>query len=341
MLTTTQWFNKLRNNTENIFRELSKVYPIRSLIPIETNSWNGILKAEGFSLNYCVKVINDTTTNIKRNADDLLFVCEFQKFLSDNKFQFHIPIVPSSNGVMLHKISGYNIIVFEWVENFNLFALNEDSAQNKEIIAVCAKALANLHKYSKNYNFKYFIDRDLPHCYNPELWGENIDRIFEFAVTNLSDRGASNKSMVSLEMIHQISLDFIKNNKTFFKRQEDQQMVIHGDYRPENLIIADNNMPKIFDFDTCHYSYPEIDVAYASLAFAGKRWFYGKRNWALMDLFIENYNIYSNYSLNMERINNSILWVVLKIILLSFKEEQIEPRLELYRDMLAFLVSKN
>lgn len=328
-----EWFRDLINKKKELVDGLSELYPILDIEPIETESWNGIFKATGSKDAFCLKVINDFTTNIPRRDSDLMVMCQLLDFLSSKDFKFHVPLIPSfDEEKTLNRVLNYRILVYPWLEIFSQNSLSEDNAQSPEIVKTGASLLANLHNYSREYKNHRTIERDLPHCFSPFVWKKNIDDIFDKALENFRLRKSSQSGMNDLEKAYNLCLEFINKEKGFFENNTNGQIMIHGDFRPENIII-DADYLKIIDFDICHVNYPEVDVAYGALSFSGFRWFYGKRNWDLINLFIKTYASLSNRALYTERINKSLIWVVLKSLSTSFKEEQLKPRIELLNEI--------
>jgi len=333
MKNNSVWFKNLLNKKTQLVDELSKLYPISDIQPVETKSWNGIFKATGDHHKYCLKFVNDFTTNIPRSNSDLMFICEFMSFLGNQNFGFFLPLIPSSNGKLLNQILEYRVFVSPWIDDFTKNSLNEDEAQSTEIVKLGARLLAKFHNCSTENKVINLTDRELPHCYNPFLWKRNLDIIFNKAYKNFHQRRSSQDNLAELNKIYNFCQNFIQNERDFFRNDLAKQIIIHGDFRPENIIGINSEYPKIFDFDVCHVNYPEVDVAYGALAFSGSRWFYGKRNWQLIDLFVKTYNLSSQTGMNMNYFEKALIWVMLKNLSVSFKEEQLAPRIELLYDI--------
>jgi Ser/Thr protein kinase RdoA (MazF antagonist) len=332
MISKQEWLNDLINKKKELVYGLSKLYPILDIKPIKTESWNGIFKAIGENGTFCLKVINDFTSNIPRHDVDLMVMCQYLSFLSRENFEFHVPLIPSNEGKLINQILNYRLFIFPWIENFSPSPLSENDAQSAETVQIGATLLAKLHNCSHKYKNNGPTKRDLPHCFSPFIWRENIDRIFQKASENFLLRKSSQNGMRDLENAYNLCLEFINKEKGFFENDIDNQIMVHGDFRPENIFVGTHDL-KIVDFDMCHFNYPEVDVAYGALAFSGGRWFYGRRNWDLINQFITTYTSLSNRTIYIERIKKSLVWVLLKVLSTSFKEEQLKPRIELLNEI--------
>lgn len=336
MVNKQEWFEELISKKKEIMLDLSKLYPILDIGPVTTESWNGIFKVTGKKDAFCLKVINDFTTNIPRRDSDLLVMCQYLSFLSHKNFEFHVPLIPSLAGKLINQILNYRVLVFPWIESVSQNSLSEDNAQSPETVKIGATLLARLHNCSREYKYNDPVERDLPHCFNPFSWKKNIDCIFQKTLENFRLRESTQDGINSLENAYSLCIDFINKEKEFFENNTDEQIMIHGDFRPENIFIETDSL-KIFDFDLCHTNYPEVDVAYGALTFSGSRWFYGKRDWDLIDLFIKTYTSLSDKTIYMERFKKSLIWTILKVLSTSFKEEQLKPRINLLEDIEKYL----
>ena len=176
--------------------------------------------------------------------------------------------------------------------------------------------------------------RDLPQAYNPSVWARESVRLWSTVERNLQLRSASKECLAELRYARSQAETLVEENRWFFAESLHNKRIIHGDFRPENMVIGPH-IDLVVDFDMAHVSYAEIDVAYGALSFAGPRWLIGPRIWEVCHSFLMTCRRFSkDLIVSDERLDVALRWSVIKALSLSFKEEQVCGRMLLYRELL-------
>lgn len=324
----------LNYNNELILKEIQKEYSISKIKALSKKSWNHLYQGFFEAKKYFIKIIRINENDIVRTKKDLHFGVDLNLFLHMSNFRSVVPPIISPSGTYVNRILDYWVIVYPWVEFPKEKELSEDKFQSIDVITRSAETLAQLHTYTARYRYPNF-DRELPQCFNPYQWFNNNERLWKKLGKNLKIRKSSNEVFSELKKIISFSNIFIKDYLFFFKYNDKKQIINHGDFRPGNLLQFTNEC-LVFDFDLSHYNYPETDIIYGALSHSGPRWFYGKRDWEKFNIFIEAYKQSSNLiKIDLNLLEASFYWVILKIISLSFKEEQVINRLVLLNDAMS------
>jgi Ser/Thr protein kinase RdoA (MazF antagonist) len=336
-MTVTEWHLKVVNDAGAILKDLQKYYHLLSLTKVPVKSWNAIFRALGEDKDYCVKVINEETSGIRRTLQDLSYVAEVMHALQVAGFFHVLPPLRSRRGKYVHRCGGYWSIVYHWAPFFAQFGLSEDQVQTVQVAERAARLLSEMHCSAQGSMQRLTSpkDRDLPQAYKPSVWAAEADTLWIAAERNLCQRKSSVEAIEKLHIARELGEKLVEDNSWFFVYTPENEIVIHGDFRPENVLLGPGDFSLIFDFDFAHHSYPEVDVAHGALNFAGPRWLIGPRDWRVCSRFLRAYReVSGGIEISWERLDLTLRWSVIKALSLSFKEEQVFGRLRLYYDIL-------
>lgn len=339
-MTVTQWQNKVAKDKQLVLNDLQKEFPITSLVKLKRKTWNAIFRGIGKNITYCIKVINEETADLRRSLQDLSYTTTVMLELKHLGFPYVSPPLKSKYGEYIHRCGGYWVIIFPWITSFSRFGLKENQAQTAGVIKKAAYLLSKMHYFSKQglHLIKHPKTRNIPHAYKPSVWAYESDRLWTRAEQNLRYRKSSLETIRRLYRARKIAEKIIRDNPWFFSNAKNKEIIINGDFRPENILIAPHNAHLIFDFDCTHLDYPEVDIAYGALNFSGQRWFCGQRNWHLCSAFVNAYiESSTNIKISPVHLDLAFRWNILKSLSLSFKEEQILWRLCIYDELIKYL----
>jgi len=336
-LTPSEWKMSLRRITYDLIESLRSVLDVRALIEVDVRSWNASFKAVCNSNLYFIKIINEETSDIKRTYRDLSFVAKYTATLKETGFDNVIPPCYFGGRGYVHRLSGYWVLIYPWVSSLNKPNRFEFGYATPGDITEAAILLFKLHTASRAIQKEVVSPRvrDLPSAKNPSNWLLESDRLWHSVERINSYRKGLRKVKRITRMARRCCEEIIKNYPEFFEENPMEGLVIHGDYRPSNLLVDSKNKPLIVDFDLAYKDFPETDVAYGALCFSGPPWFFGKRDWRRCSLFTSAYLSHSESGdIKMERLLPAFVWVVLRALSLSFKDEQVVRRFELLKDVI-------
>jgi Ser/Thr protein kinase RdoA (MazF antagonist) len=316
-----------------IIKCLAAYYPIESLQPLEGPYWNASFRAVGPDGVFYVKVFNEETTGVMRTINDLDIVAIALEDLYHVGFHSIARPKRSHTGTSVFRCGPFLAMVFDWIENERV-PFNESNAQSFDLIEVCSPVLARLHAAGRQVQHvsRGLMYREIPYAYAPTRWVDTLNELWLNAENNIRERGYSSTTLSELRRARGLCEDLIVRRQAFFDRTANEYTILHGDFRPENLMHAKE--PVVIDFDMIHIGPPEADIAYASLCFSGPRWFMGPRVLAKCAAFVRAYRNSSDIRVvNSQLLEAALEYVILKSASLSFKEEQLLARLALYRQV--------
>lgn len=333
-LKVSQWKQVLLDNTDWLCKELKPLYGVKSLTQIDVKSWNAIFRADTESGCICVKILNECTTGIRRHYNDLMYVASVTRAFA----QYSGYVVPSpiagNDGMEIRRVGNYWCIVYPWLDMTNMQCLQENTAQNISISRKAAQLLATLHGYGAQLS-SVVGNRPITELYSAYpaiVWSNNIDKIWSKGEECMRHRGLSKTGKEILKNAKKEVASFISTSNKYFDYTEQNSIVLHGDYRPENIALS-NRQSAIWDFDCTNSDAPETELAYAALSFAGPRFFNGPRQCNIVSEFIRTYKHEKVISVSEDVIRDALLWQALRMLSLSFDEEQLCTRFGTYRNL--------
>lgn len=196
------------------------------------------------------------------------------------------------------------------------YLLNTNIEKRKKILIDAGKLLGELHKFK----FKKFgnINQNFGNC---ELWEEFIlERVKE-------DINICKKMEIFKPKILEIILEIFEKNINLFKKIEESN-IIHYDFNFTNLIINEDNIISVFDFEWTRLGDKNFDFVILEIEeFTEnpkfKKWFYEGYN--VTNKISENFeNLFKFYKLlylleisipiNLHRPKSAQIWVKEEII---------------------------
>jgi Ser/Thr protein kinase RdoA (MazF antagonist) len=334
-MTVSEWQNKTREAIPDLSTELLRQYGLRNVRWHETKSWNAILRAEDGARRYCVKVYNTKATDAERSFDDILQVAELQIDLSKAGCLAVIAPVFSVHGSVVTKCCEFWVTVYDWEQRFVGRGDSEKSAQTNDVARAGGATLAKFHEFTRTARLdnRWRKPRVLTGALNLQEWAERSEQLWDYVDRNLREKQAADQVLTQLKEARIESKRFLESTPFFLRSPGRDRLLIHGDFRPENVIIDDARGDRIIDFDFAHYDYLEMDIASAALHFSGSRWLSGERDWRVWMSFIDGYeSAVGKHFVNTKRLLESTIAVILKSLSLSFKADQIEKRWGLLKD---------
>jgi len=334
MTTVAQWHCEIGKKTHVLLKELKKHFSITTLTKIHTFSWNAVFYASGDKEEFCVKIINEMTSGVLRTVQDLNFTATIAIAFARLGFTSVLPPVQSKCGEYVIRCGDYWAIVFPWLPWLGQCRLTEDGPQSADAIKRAIVILANMHAKSAQVAVDVLEPpiRDLPYAYSPSVWAQRSEHLWNMAEHNLVSRCGSKECLAEIKSARTQAEKLIQENGWFF-RDPPQRSVIHGDFKPENL-ITNPQKSLLYDWDVAHMSRPEVDVAHGALTFSGPRWLLGPLNWDACRFFLKTCGIFSEHLISStECLDVALRWSVVKTLSLSFKEEQVRWRALLYREL--------
>lgn len=339
-MTVEEWHQIILSDSPSILKDLKCRYNIFSITKAPVKSWNAIFHGFGGDAEYCIKVVNEKVSGISRTLQDLSYVVDIMQAFKVTGFRPISAPLASKRGKYVERCGGYWVIVFPWISYFPQFGLNEDNAQTAQVVRRAARLMSAMHFAARRGPERIVppARRDLPQTYKPSLWAMEVDKLWIAAEQNLRRKNSSSEAKELLSRARQIGDELIEQNSWFFDDEPANEMVIHGDFRPENILLGPSGHCWIIDFDLVHCDYPEVDVVGGALNFAGPRWLTGSRNWGVFSSFVRIYrDTLKDAGMVSERLQLALLWSIVRALSLSFKEEQVFGRLNLYYEALDHL----
>lgn len=326
----SDWRSRVVSQRALIVEHLANHYPIKSLFPLEGPYWNAAFKAVGPQEEYFVKIFNVETTGVSRTVDDLEIVAATLESLYEAGFKALARPKRSNSGKAAFRCGPYTAMVFEWIRGTQK-SLDESCAQSSNVIAMCAPVLALLHEAGGRMPFTPLglMRREVPYALSPARWADALDELWSNAERSLRERGAGPHALKELRRARGLSEDLVIRRRDFFDRADTKPTILHGDFRPENLIRVGE--PFVVDFDMVHTGPPEADIAYAGLCFSGPRWFMGPRVRTKCAAFVRAYRNCAGIRFpEAHWLSAAFEYAILKAASLSFREDQLLARLALY-----------
>lgn len=324
------------NDAEALGDMLRQEYGIERLSVHRPGSWNVLFR--GFDLtgrSYFVKVINDVTGAYRRRTTIYENVCSIVSSLCASGCRLTATPLRNREGRFVNAFCDLNVLVSNWIAHEERDQMHELVAQASEHIDIGANALAELHWRLAEIPAANWEDEVMPHVQAPSQWAARLDaHIHNLHGTLLVDNTDGASVATCLREFEMYASLFIKSHPALFSGAFDHSQWLHGDFRPENLVMANSRTPMVGDFDLMHRGSPLEDVAYGGLCFAGHKWFAGKRDWVAFDRFVDSYFARRHgYDVERDDVSQFVEWIVMRAITCSFKEEQLVYRMDLLREI--------
>jgi Ser/Thr protein kinase RdoA (MazF antagonist) len=316
---------------------LDRQYAIRDLQPYGTQSWNATFYAERRLAAPCfVKVLNESTARYKRSADTYSWLLGVLASATASRTTVLVPPICNADGQWLGRYRTRKIIVYPWIEHRPEDQLIEDGTQNELDVDRGAQVLARFHRYLDGTTPLRYWPSEPPQCQTPKRWAAHLSKIFQTACDSLTKQAEMDNAAVELlKHYENYTQCFVKANANFFESDQYECDFVHGDFRPENLLIDSSGNLHVIDYDLAHFGSLATDAVYGALSYSGMRWFTGPRNWTAFEQFIRAYHAACGAgALNIESLLVRVEWVVLRGISAAYKGEQIVTRSQLHQSFL-------
>lgn len=326
----TAWRRSVNADLDVILRDLRQYVRLESLVPVRPNTWNAILHGSGESGDYCIKVCNDQSDGASQASDGPLFGAQVMSVLSQAGCRNVLPPLSWGGQVQL-RCGGYWVQVFPWCPGLADGVCLEEGPQTRAATRAAARLLAKLHSVLRIAGPQLpAYEPSAPQAYPPATWARAETQIWKVSRSQVRKRGGSAKSIRALNVARDRGRELMASDPWYFSEDRQQEIVVHGDFRPENILLRRNGSHLVVDFDLAHRSCREDDVAYGAVCFSGHRWLMGPRNWRRCGEFIVAYERASDsVAISWQRMRVALLWCIIKSVSLSFKEEQVRGRLAL------------
>jgi Ser/Thr protein kinase RdoA (MazF antagonist) len=308
-----------------VSQALETSFGITDLVPLRRASWNFIFCGIGPGARFFVKVLKPGPEGRLNGAVEI--GAQVAHVLARSGAQEIVAPLPNQDGQLVTKANGRYILVFPWVQST---PADECSPPGMNAKIHAAAQLARLHAALGRLDDRItsadaLLSYSSPFAYSPAEWVRSTRGLWLSARARVAER----EDLV--ELLHRAEVQartLIASNSEFFCHAKSDQFV-HGDYRPDNVLMA-TPCPRIIDFDMCHRGNIAEDVAYAALAFSGPRWLVGPREaetvLAVWRAYNEERRLILATELSWPEMSTAMMWTLLKSISLSYKAEQVIGR---------------
>lgn len=254
----------------SLFKGILDVDNIINIIPINEGcrTTNYIIETNMQQKKYILKIFFSTEQNYKKE------IKLFKRLREDG-----IITVPK-----IYRVSNDRIIenkeyaIYEYLEGKTIGqAINEGYELQEEFVRDVAKNLSKIHSYK--FSKTGFLDQDLKlekELPKLVLWYEMF--------MGINAKRRLGKDIVN--KIHQIVKD---NEEVLFELDKDVRLV-HGDFQGTNILVKDNNLSGILDWEFAMAGHPLADIGQF---FRYEQYF----NKNLIEVFEDEYNKSSDYKL--------------------------------------------
>lgn len=336
-MTVSEWKCDVRNEVSRLNEALRESYGLHNAKWCETYSWNATLRADDGENEYCVKIYNTESGGCTDSVDSIQSIAELQLELFQAGCDLILAPMRSTAGTLVTRCARFWVTVYDWVSAFEFSSLSEDSAQSADVACRGGAVLARFHRFTKKMQCGSQLKIPLHASYALGLkdWAIKSEELWNEVEVMLSNANTDALLTAQLRKARRTCRDFLACRPALLQESFENKFLIHGDYRPENVLLCTPNEERIVDLDMIHLDLPEMDVASAALHFSGPRWLYGPRDWSSWRAFIQGYNSsMKSDGIDLIRLNQAALAVILKSLSMSFKPEQVRRRFSLLQDFI-------
>jgi len=334
---TTEWREWVSQQASGILSAVGDRYGLCGLSAVgrPVGGWNAVIHARGRTEEYGIKVFNGDSSGAARSLASVETSARLMSMVREAGFRELAPPIRNRRGRFCSRYAGYPVLVFPWLTEAAKGCLVEDKAQDSGVAATAGRLLASLHMTVAQHPTPLPCQSPaLRWLYGPSRWARKIDDVFDAAMQSVLARGGTADTMAALRRGYGLGCDLVAHEPAFFYSPK-KESVVHGDYRPENLVYDGKRFLALLDFDMHHRSLREAEVAYGALSFAGPRWFIGARSLRVCRAFLNGYREVAPVDDGF--LSVALLWAPVRYLSLSFKPEQVEPRLGLCQQVSEWL----
>lgn len=333
-----EWKQEVIKKKNIILQELQTYIPIIKLQETSVPSWNAIFYGEGKDKSYCVKVMNEESILVDWKISDLDYIGKIMSNLQNNGLSCIAPPIPLEEGLYASRFAGYAVVVFPWYHVSEQNQPKNNKADVDSFIFVASPTLCELHLKGKIIPDKLKQEStSFPRKYGPFLWANMATNIWEQCEKNMTQIGASKEVILTIHKARENSSEIVDKFPEFFSSLEEEKTIVHGDFRPENIIIENNSVQLIHDFDFTRIGIAEEDVAYTALYCSGTDWFTGSHDWKICANAIKTYQRNAkekgHKGIKTKLLEAALYWTCLKELSLSFNPEETLGRYKLFKEL--------
>ena len=239
------------------------------------------------------KIILLKKYKVSDDVEQIKFYLDFLFRLKNNHHGLLVSrVLKSLDGNFVTKLGENFYSVFEFIDG-------QYFIPSKEALKEVAQSMAKMHLAFNEFGIEYIheIDALSQRGYYP------FNVIKKYSVQDLVSMKGKIKNSVNKEEIDEILLEKLSVFEVAALEVDQHRQdilnlskgIIHSDFHPHNVLIENNKVRAILDFENVRLDYQARDVAYAIYRF-GKQFFVnsgsnnGLEHSKLKDLFIESYS---------------------------------------------------
>jgi len=278
-----------------LFEDILKGENITNIVPINEGcrTTNYIIETSENISKYILKVFFSAEQNHKREI----------KLLTKLKENKNI-LVPQIYKMSSHEITrGKEYAIYEYIEGKTLGqALSEGYVLTEDFVGEVARCLAQIHSYK--FHKVGFLDENLN-------IGEGLPPLTSWYETFM---GYMAKERLGKSIIDKIN-HVVKQNEVILMELDKDIRLVHGDFQGTNILIRDNKLSGILDWEFAMAGHPLADIGQF---FRYEEYF----NEKLIKAFQDEYNKSSSYTLSGDWYRVSKLRDIVSLIqLINTKED--------------------
>lgn len=253
-----------------LFEGIIESQDIINIIPISEGcrTTNYVIETREYRKKYILKIFFSKEQNYKREIKLLSKLKENKNILVPKLYKM------SSDEV----IQGREYIIYEYMEGKTLGqALGEGYILKESFVRDVARCLGQIHNYK--YDVAGFLDENLK-------VKKELPPLFSWYKDFMRDMAQKRLGQDIIDKINRV----IKQNERILIKLDEDIRLVHGDFQGTNILIKDNNLAGVLDWEFVMAGHPLADI--------GQFFRYEEHfNNKLIDAFEEEYNKNSTYIL--------------------------------------------
>lgn len=334
MTTIKEFRRRVVEQESDLLKVLRSAYSITEFRVLRGTTWNVNFQASGCSgASLFVKVINEKTGNRCRIGRAWHRNLEYQERLAASGCRLVVAPVRNNASELFTTWQARKIVAYPWINHSVNCQLDEKGPQIPTVIETGARLLAILHDDMDAVSGTINEEKSMSLCQPPAVWATRLPELRRSVLRHLENRGeASEESLNRLAEVYDCALAFTRSGSPLFRFQTRGAGMVHGDFRPENVLIPSAGNSVVIDLDLLHQAPRVVDVALGALNYAGKRFLSGPRKWDRVSLFINTYG--SHRRMTEDDVASALEFVILRSALAAFKYSQLVERSVMHRSFL-------
>jgi Ser/Thr protein kinase RdoA (MazF antagonist) len=331
------WKHEVARKGDDLLIDLRPL-GIKSLRAVPTSSWNAFFRGVGEGVEFCIKVLNEETVSVHWTADDIGFIVQVLNLIHDSGCVNVIPPISLPNGSHAHRAAGYAVLIFPWCCAFDESQTGREPTVKDDFGVDGGRLLRSVHLHGRQVAAR-IGDRSssFTRWVGPCTWVNESERLWDDCYVSMEQRFELDMVCPALTRARGETAKFADTFASFLAPPEAMKTILHGDFRPENVLFSGVRPPLIFDFDFSRRGLPEEDVAYSALYTSGPIWFSGARDWSSVESFLRGYHLDAREDggplLDPCQLEGSFYWIALRELSLARQAEELVGRLALLDDL--------